>query len=317
MPLVSVVLPVRNGERYIVEAVTSILEQSYAHLELILINDGSTDGTDTLCRNIRDPRLRYLCREGKGLVASLNEGIGLARGAYIARQDADDVSMAERMAGQLAFMEAHPEYLLCGTGTVVDHGEGKIEHVYKPETADQVLTYCAFEPPFIHGSVMFAARVRSLGLTYDPAFPQAQDYDLWRRTLEHGPGGNVPELLYRHRKHGQSVSTKKAHGQSLAARTVRETYRARILADPDLLDRWSFECFRGYIDNDWKRGHYGAMYRRYLRYLVEQGLSAKAAREFWKSGDFLLTPSQRIRYAPAALLAHIRGLFASDGARRR
>src|SRR5437867_4347597 len=114
-PSISVVLPVYNCPHYVGEAIDSILAQSYADFELIVINDGSTDETPRVLERVRDSRVRLYAQENRGLAATLNRGIELARGRYIARQDQDDASLPERLEKQVAFLDAHPNCALVGT----------------------------------------------------------------------------------------------------------------------------------------------------------------------------------------------------------
>ena len=114
-PLVSVVLPVRNGAGDLPKAIETILTQTFTDFELIVINDGSTDGTAAVLDAIRDPRLHVVHQENAGLSWALNRGISLARGRYIARQDHDDWARPTRLEKQVAFMEANPDFALLGT----------------------------------------------------------------------------------------------------------------------------------------------------------------------------------------------------------
>ena len=114
-PLVSVVLPVRNGAADLPKAIDTILAQTFTDFELIVVNDGSTDGTAAVLDAIRDPRVRVVHQENMGLAAALNRGISLARGRYIARQDHDDWAKPTRLEKQVAFMEANPDCALVGT----------------------------------------------------------------------------------------------------------------------------------------------------------------------------------------------------------
>jgi len=116
MPKVSVLLPVYyNGERYIVQSVESILKQSYRDFELIVVNDGSTDRTGSLLRGISDPRIVLIEQENQGQPRAMNNALNLARGEYIARQDADDLSLPERFARQVEFLDSHPEVGFVGS----------------------------------------------------------------------------------------------------------------------------------------------------------------------------------------------------------
>ena len=114
-PVISVVLPVYNCADYVAEAVQSILDQTFSNFEFLIIDDGSTDATSNVLQGFRDPRIRSITQENHGLAFTLNRGLELSRGRYVARQDADDISLPDRLGKQVAFLEAHPACALVGT----------------------------------------------------------------------------------------------------------------------------------------------------------------------------------------------------------
>lgn len=132
-PLVSVILPVYNGEKYLEEAIDSILNQTYRNIECIVVNDGSTDSTLDLLLNYQkcDKRMVIISRENRGLVTSLNEAIQISHGEYIARMDADDISYAERIEKQVCYMEEHKDVYLLGTDFNLIYEEGVSEEIVK------------------------------------------------------------------------------------------------------------------------------------------------------------------------------------------
>ena len=118
MPKVTVLMPMRNVRAYVGDAVRSILEQTFKDFELLVMDDGSTDGSGDLARSFDDPRIRVISGvSSRGVAAVLNRGLDLAQGEYIVRMDADDVSRPCRVAHQLTFMEAHPSVGICGSRT--------------------------------------------------------------------------------------------------------------------------------------------------------------------------------------------------------
>jgi len=154
-PRVSVVLPAYNAEAYLPEAVASILGQTYADFELIALDDGSTDGTAAWLDSVRDPRVRVLHQQNIGLALTLNKGIGLARGAYIARQDADDISRPERLAKQVAYMDAHPACGLLGTWSVIQEDQTLTTRQHRHPCGNGELQFkVLFDSFFVHSSVM-------------------------------------------------------------------------------------------------------------------------------------------------------------------
>src|SRR6185369_12980087 len=118
-PLISVVLPVYNGEEYLRESIDSILKQSYSNFEFLILNDGSSDRSEEIIQSYSDPRIKYHKHANCGLAATLNKGIELAKGEYIARQDQDDISLPTRLEKQITFLENHSEYAMVGTGSKI------------------------------------------------------------------------------------------------------------------------------------------------------------------------------------------------------
>ena len=127
-PIVTVLLPVYNGERYLREAVESILTQTLESFELLIVDDGSTDGTEAICRSFNDPRVRvHRYEENAGVVFALNAGIDLISTKYVARMDADDVALPSRLARQVAFLESRPDIAACGCW-LVELVDGRLRH---------------------------------------------------------------------------------------------------------------------------------------------------------------------------------------------
>ncbi|RMD80520.1 MAG: glycosyltransferase, partial [Chloroflexi bacterium] len=203
-PLVSVLMPVFNAERYVAEAIESILRQSFQDFEFIIIDDGSTDGSlDILKRYAaRDPRIRLVSRENRGLVATLNEGIELARGQWVARMDADDIALPERLALQVRHLEA-TKADFCG-GAVACFGDWRALWRY-PLTHEACEVRLLFGVPFAHPTVMGRREVFDR-LRYQPEFVFAEDYDLWQRAWAAGYRlVNVPEIVLRYRVHAAQI----------------------------------------------------------------------------------------------------------------
>ena len=205
-PQVSVVMPVYNAERYLREAVESILNQTFTDFEFIIIDDGSTDGSLKILREYadNDPRIRLISRENRGTAGTLNEGIELAKGPLIARMDADDISLPERLERQIPHINTHPEMAALGTfarqilpcGGVLDDMTFPLEHeaVYR-----NILHFRG--PWMLHPTVVFRAEhARAIG-GYTPEYPCAQDNDFFLRLGERGTLANLPEALFLYRQH--------------------------------------------------------------------------------------------------------------------
>jgi hypothetical protein len=208
-PTVSVVLSVKNGGSDLPQALGTILNQSFVDFELIAINDGSTDDTGAYLDSISDPRVRVFHQASAGLAATLNRGIALARGRYIARQDHDDLADPSRVAKQVEFLDAHAEHALVGTRAEIWVGDKPSGRFHDPATEDQTLRFdLLFDNPFVHSSVMIrkSALDRVGTYTTDPARQPPEDYELWSRISRHYRVANLPERLTVYREVPSSIS---------------------------------------------------------------------------------------------------------------
>jgi glycosyltransferase involved in cell wall biosynthesis len=182
LPRVSVVMGVRNGQPWISEAVGSILGQTASDLELVVVDDGSTDQTVPFLEGIGDPRLLVVRQAPAGLTSALNRGLRMARAPLIARMDADDLAHPDRLSRQVAFFRAHPEVGLLGTGCQEISGSGEILRTIVPPQDDGAIRRVLIRRnPFVHSSVAFRRTVLDATGPYDQTFSVAQDYDLWMR----------------------------------------------------------------------------------------------------------------------------------------
>jgi glycosyltransferase involved in cell wall biosynthesis len=195
---VSVVMPIRNAEAFVDAAVGSILSQSFEKLELICVDDGSTDRSVDLIRRFVDPRIRVLVSQGRGMAAALNTALGEARGDLIARMDADDVAHSLRLERQVEFLYDNPDIILCGTevetfGT--EHGR-----LMMPLDSKDIRATLIFGTPFIHPTVMFRRSLIDQGYLYNEAFELAQDYEFWARVVPQFKSANLPQVLLKMRR---------------------------------------------------------------------------------------------------------------------
>ncbi len=215
-PVVSVLLPVRNGLPYLPAAVESVLRQTFRSLELLIIDDGSTDGTAAWLQTLTDPRVRHLTSPTPGLASALNTGLAAARGRYIARQDADDWSAPERLARQVAWLEARPDVdVLATTAAFVDEAGQPVDTAWTEAVRTQwdvavtptqiaalmPLTCCIF-----HATVLARTAVLREAGGYDQTTVPAEDYDLWLRLLPARRFARLREPLYTVRVHAASSS---------------------------------------------------------------------------------------------------------------
>lgn len=215
MPRISVIMPVYNAEKYLREAIDSILVQSYTDFELIVINDCSTDGTEKIVLSYQDPRIVYVKNEKNlGVAETLNRGLHVARGEYIARMDADDRSVSHRFEKQVDYLDKNPHAVLCGSRVIVFTDTGEHRPANYPTEDGQIRTMLLFSCPLAHPSVMIRKSViDEHGLQYEVAFEKVEDYRLWTRLAEYGQLCNLPEPLLYYRKHPGQVCAKSSQVQ--------------------------------------------------------------------------------------------------------
>jgi glycosyltransferase involved in cell wall biosynthesis len=235
MPKVSLVMSVYNGQRYLRLAVKSILAQTWGDFEFIIINDGSTDDSGALLRTYaaQDARVRLIDNaRNLGLTRSLNLGLERARGEYFGRQDADDISAPERLARQVAFMDAHPEIGVAGTLSEVIDGDGRplvgaSYHSALTTNAD-LQERLLRNNPICHGSVLMRRNLAVAAGGYDESVGPTEDYDLWLRLAEVTQLANVEPVLYYYRVHPESIGrTRYAEQVFDGARVLERALRRR------------------------------------------------------------------------------------------
>jgi glycosyltransferase involved in cell wall biosynthesis len=214
---ISVVLPVRNGERYVVSAITSILDQAVADLEVLVIENGSDDETPALLQAMarQDVRLTILDAGPIGLVRALNLGVSMARGRFIARMDADDVAAPGRLAAEMRALQASPEVVAVGTGyRYVDDSGAPIGQRRVATAPNGVAASLHFGNPIAHPSVMFDRKRIGSELWYSDDYPDAEDFELWLRLTRHHRIANLRSVLLDHRLHAGAVSTAPSRGRA-------------------------------------------------------------------------------------------------------
>lgn len=212
-PLISVILPVYNSQKYIEQSINSILNQTYKNFELIIINDGSTDNSETIIKNISDSRIVYVYQKNQGLANTLNNGLKIAKGDFIARQDHDDISYAARFEKQIDYFIKHPKCGLLGTwASVVDETGKKINHYHQHPTSNfDLKLFLLFDNPFVHTSVMFKKEiVTNCGKYNELLNGLVQDFEYWFRISKTYQVANLPEVLidYRQLSSGMSFTEK-------------------------------------------------------------------------------------------------------------
>ena len=222
-PRVSVLLPVHNGMPWLVEAIESLRRQTFTDHEVIVIDDGSTDGTGDYLASLAE-RLAWCVLDGRhlGLTPTLNGCLALAVAPLVARLDADDLARPDRLERQVAFMDAHPEVGLLGTGAIEKAPDGRTLRLVTPPTGDADLRAALIRRnPFVHSSVMFRrAIVQRLG-GYDTRYRVAQDYDLWMRMAQVTRVACLPDVLVERRILPTGVSATRARPRRWAEARIR------------------------------------------------------------------------------------------------
>jgi len=260
-PRVSVVIPAYNREAFVGDAIESILKQSFADFELLVIDDGSTDRTRDVAAAFRDPRVRLLCHDrNQGLPKTRNAGVDAARGEYFAFLDSDDVALPNRLAVQVAFLDRHPDYAAVGGWIDWMDAHGRPTHRIKrrPVRAEDVAALRLFR----QGIENTASMVRLAILRqyrHDEGFTVSEDFELWARVAADHAIANLPEVLVHRRAHPQQTSRNRdeefrLHRQAIYARQLEAlgiAFQEEDLRRHHLLRRMRKSGFapdRAYVD---------------------------------------------------------------------
>lgn len=248
-PTVSVVMSVYIPEslqryddtiRYLHQAVESILQQTYTDFEYIIVNDGSSHHVASILNDyaLRDKRISIIHQENCGLIASLNKGIHLARGIYIARMDADDISLPHRFEHQVTYLQTYPRVALYGSAIeFIDGNNAVLSHFFYPTTHAELRTKIMQSNYFAHSSIMMRASVFHEVGGYSSLYLHAEDYELWLRIAQHHNIANSEDVLLQYRVHENNVSWRNAEQQALSviAAQLTHTYHRIITPEKDIL----------------------------------------------------------------------------------
>ena len=238
-PQVSVVIPVWNGERYLKQAIESILAQDFVDFELLVIDDGSTDrSAEIVSAFAHDPRVTLHKQANGGVVAARNAGLRVARAEFVAFLDADDIALPGRLAKQAAYLRAHPEAAVIGSNiTYFSDADGVIRTQKFPFGEAKVAMALETGNPLAQPSVMLRKSLAIDAGGYREAFRfGAEDYDLWLRLAEKHPLDNLPEVLTLYRIHDDSLTHRRRHEQTFAALAAACAHRRRIAGRGDPLE---------------------------------------------------------------------------------
>lgn len=308
---VTVLMGVYNAPlRMLDEAIDSILAQSFSDFEFLIIDDGSDDsatGTHLARRAKEDVRIRVAFEPHRGLTASLNRGLALARGEFVARQDADDWSSPDRLERQIAHFERHSDDTLCGTNAWTYQEDGRaLWKTNLPRTREALLVALPQGNPFVHGSVMFRRDAALVLGGYREVFRCSQDYDFfWRLTEKYG-AANLAESLYHYRYTSGSISAGKATEQLKAHNAIRSLAVARARGeaeDPAVALAWAeselnggpgvFRALLKQADHVMLAGDYSKAAHSYFRLATAQPGNFLAWKKIARLGVFRTMPFLR------------------------
>lgn len=219
-PTITVIMPIYNCDLYVKEAIDSILNQTFSDFEFIIIDDASTDNTVSIVKKYNDLRIKLIEKEkNSGYTNSLNYGLSIAKGEYIARMDGDDISFPERFEKQIDFLDKNLDVVVCGSFFKII-GTDKIYAVC--ENHEEIKLAMLQECPMGHPTVMMRKKIfQEYNLIYDRSKEPAEDYDLWTRLVFLGKLHNLQEVLLNYRMHNSQVSNKRNNEQKKAAIEIK------------------------------------------------------------------------------------------------
>ncbi len=247
-PAVSVVMAVYNGERFLEQAVESVLGQSLSDIELVVVDDGSTDKTPKILADLaaRDRRVAVHRQANSGRTEALNVGVGLAKAPLVARLDADDVCLPERLARQVEVFDQHKSVGLVGGGARLVDADGRpFEESMCPLSDEEIRRAFSYTTPFFHSAVMFRKDAFEAAGRYRRCFVESEDLDLWLRIAERHDLLNLAALVIEYRMHGEQASLRHLEQQALSLIAAHVSARARRERRPDPIDQVAA------IEEDW------------------------------------------------------------------
>lgn len=208
LPLVTVLMPVYNGEKYLNEAIDSILNQTFTDFEFLIINDGSIDNSEEIILSYKDPRIVYIKNEQNiKLISTLNKGLELSKGKYIVRIDADDIAIDNRLQEQVKFMDANPNISVCGSNVIMMLPDGNDINVNYPQNDDDIRLRMLQDSPFAHPAVIIRKSVLiTESLKYNHNYLHIEDYQLWFKLSLNNTLHNLNITLLKYRVHNSQIS---------------------------------------------------------------------------------------------------------------
>ncbi|OOG15672.1 hypothetical protein BWD42_24285 [Sphingobacterium sp. CZ-UAM] len=208
MRLLSVILPVYNADKFVFESIKSILDQSFVDFELIIINDGSTDNSKEIIKKFRDERIIFIDQPNKGLIDTLNLGLSLSKGKYIARMDADDIAHPRRFEIQLGAFRQDKELVVCSGGIIAFSPDGHKKKRYYPITDADMRSELLFNSSIVHPLAMFSGDVvKEHNIRFDSDYKFCEDYKFFHDLSKYGKIKNIPRFLLNYRVLPQSQTS--------------------------------------------------------------------------------------------------------------
>lgn len=292
-PTVSVIMPVYNGAKYLREAINSLLDQMFTDFELIILNDGSIDQSEEVILSYNDPRIRYVKNEvNLKLVRTLNKGIQLARGLYIARMDQDDICLPQRFEKQIEFMDNNLDIDVCGSW--IEYF-GSSNHVLElPQYHDDIKSFLLHNSPIAHPSVMIRKEFFETHM-YDPKYEYAEDYALWASAIDSHKFYNIPKVLLKYRIHDQQMGSVYTQKQEKVLAKIRANLLQNIdsslkyedikfVCEPELMNTDNLENIdntitllcktnkkSGYFKEHALEAHFSKLYFQILAHMTHDG----------------------------------------------
>lgn len=231
-------MPVYNGAAYLAEAIQSILDQTFTDFEFLIIDDGSTDDSYSVVTSFSDSRISLHRNENnQGLVNALNFGLELARGEFIVRMDADDISLPVRLSRQVAFMNANPDVGICGSWLQAFTGTAHSDW-YSPLSHNKIYARLLFQSALFHPTVLMRKSLLiTHALRYQSDFPHAEDYGLWSRIQPYCRFANIGEVLLHYRIHAKSIGSLEPDSKQQSADMIRLRWLQRIGLNPTVEEK--------------------------------------------------------------------------------
>lgn len=233
---ISVILPVYNASKYLRKSIESVLNQSFVDFELIIINDASTDDSEEIIKQFTDSRIIYIKNEvNKRLIKTLNLGLSVAKGKYIARMDADDIAIPNRFEMQVSFLNTNQDYVLVGTSVnQIEENDVFIKRLNYFQKHEELVFSLVFFSPFVHPSVMIRkSTLDTHSLQFDENFLHAEDYELWTRLVRFGKVANINEPLLEYRVHQNQISSIYTSEQLKMNEIIQLNYLSEIFKSVD------------------------------------------------------------------------------------